>query len=577
MALPKIEAVVTADTSQAERGLRRVGDAADTMGGRVEKAGTRAGRLDTQMRRVGRSSGAMRASIQNASFQLSDMAVMMEMGVSTSRVMAQQLPQLLAGFGALGAVLGTVVAIGIPMATMFESNAEATEKWRRALGVVYPMIESIGAAMETVKEIGIGFAEAIINNLDRIIITAGVAASFFAGKWVAGFIAARVATFSLSGALIALRGALIRTGFGALIVGAGELVYQFTRLVTAAGSFGEAMGLLKDVAVEVWDRIKIVGKAGIDYLIGQFARMRAGFVNALAQMAGAASDFFLSMSDGLRGSGIPMLEDMASGLGSIAQKIGQAGGSLSRTAMGLDQSARDSLASAGAGFDAAGAPLESVQKIKDVLASIKDERLTLPDLLGVGEEGEDGEGGKGGKSAKEKLNEELNDQEKRIKEHFDRIKALTTGGLSDKLGAWGDYFSGLIALTGSSNDKLFAIAKAAKAGQALMDAWSAYNQVLADPSFVGRPWARAAAAANVLAAGIGAWNAIKSVSSSGSGATSASGGGGGGGAAAAAATQETRTVSEIRFMGSLGADGQTIVDIINDEYDRGNYVRAVVG
>ena len=58
----------------------------------------------------------------------------------------------------------------------------------------------------------------------------------------------------LATTLVFLRGALIRTGIGALIVGAGELVYQFTRLVSGAGGFGEAMSLLKDLAVEVWER-----------------------------------------------------------------------------------------------------------------------------------------------------------------------------------------------------------------------------------------------------------------------------------------------------------------------------------
>ena len=65
--------------------------------------------------------------------------------------------------------------------------------------------------------------------------------------------AAALSVRGLATALVLLRGALICTGIGALIVGAGELVYQFTRLVSGAGGFGEAMSLLKDLAVEVWD------------------------------------------------------------------------------------------------------------------------------------------------------------------------------------------------------------------------------------------------------------------------------------------------------------------------------------
>ena len=40
-----------------------------------------------------------------------------------------------------------------------------------------------------------------------------------------------------------------------LVVAAGEMIYQFGRLVAAAGSFGAAMKLLGDVAREVWGRM----------------------------------------------------------------------------------------------------------------------------------------------------------------------------------------------------------------------------------------------------------------------------------------------------------------------------------
>jgi hypothetical protein len=46
------------------------------------------------------------SSIQNASFQLQDIIVQMEMGVPIARTLGQQLPQLLGGFGPLGAVIG---------------------------------------------------------------------------------------------------------------------------------------------------------------------------------------------------------------------------------------------------------------------------------------------------------------------------------------------------------------------------------------------------------------------------------------------------------------------------------------
>ena len=99
--------------------------------------------------------------------------------------------------------------------------------------------------------------DAVLSNLDRLAIYAGSFATFMAGRWVAAMAAAVVSVRGLATTLVILKGALIRTGIGALIVGAGELVYWFARLIAGAGSFGTAMGLLKDLALEVWERIKL--------------------------------------------------------------------------------------------------------------------------------------------------------------------------------------------------------------------------------------------------------------------------------------------------------------------------------
>src|SRR5690606_2322129 len=69
-----------------------------------------------------------------------------------------------------------------------------------------------------------------------------------------------------------------------LIVGAGELVYQFTRLVSATGGIGEALSLLTDVAAEAWDRIALRAAAA-------WARVEAGWAAAQA-----------SIYDGLQGA-----------------------------------------------------------------------------------------------------------------------------------------------------------------------------------------------------------------------------------------------------------------------------------
>ena len=119
--------------------------------------------------------------------------------------------------------------------------------------------------------------QGLFANLGRLASIAGSFAAFMAGRWVAGLAAAALSVRGLATALVVLRGALIRTGIGALIVGAGELIYQFTRLVAATGGIGEALGLLKDVAVEAWDRIAL--RAG-----AAWARVEAGWAAAQASI-----------------------------------------------------------------------------------------------------------------------------------------------------------------------------------------------------------------------------------------------------------------------------------------------------
>ena len=123
---------------------------------------------------------------------------------------------------------------------------------------VAPALETVANALADATRAGGAFQTSISflgDNIGRISSITLVFASFFAGRWVAALAAAALGVRGLATALVILRGALIRTGIGALIVAAGELVYQFSKLVEGAGGFGAALGLLKDLASEVWDRI----------------------------------------------------------------------------------------------------------------------------------------------------------------------------------------------------------------------------------------------------------------------------------------------------------------------------------
>ncbi len=131
---------------------------------------------------------------------------------------------------------------------------------------------------------------ALFDNLGRLASYAATFAAVMAGRWVAGMAAAALSVRGLATALVFLRGALIRTGIGALIVGAGELVYQFSQLVARVGGVGEAFRLLGDLAKEVWSRIGLSLDAALARMAAGWEGLKAAGLSALeGTIAGVVS------------------------------------------------------------------------------------------------------------------------------------------------------------------------------------------------------------------------------------------------------------------------------------------------
>ena len=134
----------------------------------------------------------------------------------------------------------------------------------------------------------------VADNLERLAAIGIAFAGFMAARWVAGMAAAALSVGGLSTALVVLRGALIRTGIGALIVGAGELIYQVSQLVARVGGLGAAFRLLGDLAREVWSRMGLA-------LDSALARMAAGW-------------------EGLKAAGLSALEGTIAGVVSFGDR-----------------------------------------------------------------------------------------------------------------------------------------------------------------------------------------------------------------------------------------------------------------
>ncbi|MET3791766.1 tape measure protein [Aquamicrobium terrae] len=135
----------------------------------------------------------------------------------------------------------------------------------------------------------------LADNLEHLAAIGVAFAGFMAGRWVAAFVAARIATFSLSGALALLRGAIIRTGIGALIVGAGELIYWFGQLVKGAGGFGRALELMGNLASAVWDGIKTVASSFVDDFRSIKANVEQLWLKLMAFLSNKWADFLATI------------------------------------------------------------------------------------------------------------------------------------------------------------------------------------------------------------------------------------------------------------------------------------------
>jgi hypothetical protein len=193
------------------------------------------------------------------------------------------------------------VAVSATDAAQIERTGDAIAKlsliWlgltNRLTAAVAPALETVANALAEVARgtgpMG-GAISALFDNLARLTTYATTFAALMAGRWVAGLAAAALSVRGLATALVVMRGALIRTGIGALIVGAGELVYQFTRLVSNVGGVGAAMALLGDVAREVWDRIAVGAAAAWASVESGWAGAQAtifeGLQSALAAVVG---------------------------------------------------------------------------------------------------------------------------------------------------------------------------------------------------------------------------------------------------------------------------------------------------
>ncbi|KEP68438.1 hypothetical protein DL1_11965 [Thioclava dalianensis] len=159
---------------------------------------------------------------------------------------------------------------------------------------VVPAFGMMAKAMtDSLKEGG-----ALRSVLDLIVAAAGrvssyaaAAAAVFTTYLAAGFALSAIKAIQLTGALVALRGAFIRLGVGALIVGLGEAIYQFTKISASVGGFGQAFSLIWDVVKETWNKISLKTDAASARIEGAWKNIQAGAYDAFAAIVSGGVTF----------------------------------------------------------------------------------------------------------------------------------------------------------------------------------------------------------------------------------------------------------------------------------------------
>lgn len=154
--------------------------------------------------------------------------------------------------------------------------------------------------------------------------------------------------------------------------------------------------------------------------------------------------------------------------------------------------------------------LADLQTEREVLAAWYEESLEL--LNGATDAQLEAVGGR--HEAMERLEEE----------HMERLREIREDGQGGILGDMESFFGGMASLAKAGGDRTLKITRAAAITQGTINSYLAFTEVLKDPSFVGRPWARAGAAMAALGQGLGA---VASIRSGGGGMRTGGAGGGG--------------------------------------------------
>ena len=266
------------------------------------------------------------------------------------------LAQLFGGVEALIPVMALSGQAGVDFAAIMEQMADkagATEdafakmaaspgfQAKRLFGSLTAEAIEMGTAMSTQAVPALKFladnAVYLSDVMDRLVVAAALLGTYMAVSWVAAFVAANGAVGTLTIGMNLLSTAIVRTGFGLLIIGAAELVVRFMKLADAVGGFGNAMVYVEELGREVWSRIGIGAGALQERFKATAAGVKLAFINAFDAILSEFARMTMVITAGLS----ELL--MKTGQSALAASVLSVGASVTATVNALNETSREAV------------------------------------------------------------------------------------------------------------------------------------------------------------------------------------------------------------------------------------------
>lgn len=608
---------ITGDNGDLTAALTSARNQLETFGNAAGQAGQVTRPLAGAMGRVGQAMNGARGQIQNVAFQLQDMAVQLQGGTAASIVFAQQGSQIASAFGPVGAVIGALAAVGIPaLAFAFGSASNGAQQFQDALSALDDQVSELNELLGSVT----------VENYDEMIERYGVL-----NQAVYENIAAMTA---LNAQLISMAsvdlGGLFSEAFGGMLtsrVDEMRIAFETTndqarQLLLLMDNVGAARGPDELIAAMTTLRDQLISTAGgINNLTVEQAQFVLEITRAIdqANMAKGALEQLVPPTQQTATEADRIAQNMAAAYQQYAMSRNMAIELANETANAAEQ-ARLLAEARLAGMAIENSPAGQAMEKYGGRGATSNRPVTLGDgteltpeatgaAMGGGGRRQGGGGGGGGAAAEspwaaelEAMQQSLMTQEQLQAESFARQQEALNQALQERLISQQEYAALMeqveathqFAMQKATNDgvqqtlghlgTLFQGSKKIGAAIALANSWLAFTEVLKDPAYVGRPWARIAAAGAALASGLNAVRSIKSAQPGGGGGGgvggSMGGAGGAGGAGGGAAAQTPTTTFQFTLANDPFGFGENFarqfIDQLNATQRNGGQIRGVI-